>query len=230
MKRLPVIILLVTLLPLSLLAQSVSERISLSGGDQLWVNLMQQMYLYPEFREGTVEYKTGERFKRMMNFNRMLSAVQFIEKADTLAVANEQNVSQIIIGNDVFVYGPACMQAIATHKNVTLFKNEAMRIADVRQVGALGRTNSTAGIDTHNQLYNSISAYRLNVNETLLLNKTTTFYIRKENGEYVPASRKNVLKMFPGEGNAIKEFIDSKNIRFTKESDLVELTNYIAGL
>jgi hypothetical protein len=88
--------------------QSVQERISIKGGTSLWPNFVKEMYNYPTFIDGIVEYKDGQLFKRPMNYNKVLATVQFIENGDTLAIANEQNVKTVSIGTDVFVYRPTC--------------------------------------------------------------------------------------------------------------------------
>lgn len=209
--------------------QSLRERVYIKGGSGAWENLMKEMYLYPAFGEGVVHYKDGQQFRRLMNYNRMLATVQFIdEKNDTLAIANESAVAGIRIGDDVFIYAPNCLQAIDNGK-VKLLKNVRLSIADVRQVGAYGTKNTTSAIETNNLLYTWMGSYAVDVNEVLLLSRLSTFYIQGPDGDIVPASKKNVLKLFGG-NEAVKGFLRTNNINFSNEGDLLTLTKYLSGL
>lgn len=207
------------------------ERVYIKGGDSAWENLMKEMYLYPAFKEGIVEYKNGQLFKRALNYNRILGTIQFIdEKSDTLAIANEESVRSVSIGGDVFIYNPTCLQTISSAGKVKLFKNESLHIADIRQTGAYGSKNTSSAIESPNQIYTWMSSYGIAVSEILLLSKITSFYIKADNHEIIPAGKKNILKIFAKNEDPIKEFIKSMNINFTKESDLLELTKYLSQL
>jgi hypothetical protein len=211
--------------------QTLRERVMIKGGPEAWENLHKEMYMYPSFRQGVVEYRNGQLFKRPLNFNRMLSTIQFIdERNDTLAIANESAVKSITIDNDVFIFIPECLQLVANNGSVKLYRNVSMRIADVRQVGAFGTTNTSTAIESNNQVYSWMSTYSLNVNETLLLGKITTWYIQGSNNEILPANKKNILKVFSAKEDPIKDFIRTENINFNREADLVQLTAYISRL
>jgi hypothetical protein len=194
-------------------------------------NLMKEMYLYPGFKDGTIEYKNGQLFNRPLNYNTMLGTIQFItEKNDTLAIANEAAVKVIRIGSDEFIYNTACLQLLTGDAKIKLYKNIKVHVADIRQVGALGKTNSSSGIETPNQVYTAMNTYQLNVNEVLLLNKATNFYVLSGDNKIIPASKTNILKLFPDKQEDLRKFIKSKNTDFKKEGDLMELIKYASGL
>jgi hypothetical protein len=189
------------------------------------------MYLYPSFTNGVVHYKNGQQFKRAMNYNRFLGTVQFIdERKDTLAIANEQAVQVITIGDDRFIYSPLCLVLIASEGGVNLYKNEKMRVADVRQVGAMGKSNTSSGIESASMVYAWMNSFQLETNETLLLSKVSTYYIVSGTGDAVPASKKNILKLFSKNEDAVREFVKKENTNFNMEKDLLALTKYLASL
>lgn len=186
--------------------------------------------MYPSFREGLVEYTDGRLFKAAMNYNRVLETVQFINlNNDTLVIASEEMINQIHIGDDVFIYKPDCLKSIAPQSGVNIYKHESMKIADIRRKGAFGIPNSSSAIDNYNQIFTWMGSYQLDSNELLLLSKETNFYIFSGNKK-LPASKKNILDLFSKNKEQIKEFIDSKNISFSKEKDLFQLAEYIARL
>lgn len=215
---------------LSTSAQTYNERIYIQGGNDLWSNINKEMYLYPAFTQGTVVYKNGQQYARAMNFNRFLGTIQFIENKDTLAIANEDAIKEIIIKNDRFIYNSLCLQEIARDGDVRLLKNEKMRVADIRQVGALGNTNTSSSMESANQVYAWMNSFQLSPNEKLLLAKTSSYFIASATGSAMPSNKKNILKLFTKNEEAIKEFIRKENTNFNNEKDLLSLTKYIASL
>src|SRR5688500_7310083 len=111
MKRIHLLSLSLILCCAAATGQMSIERIYIKGGNSAWENYMKEIYLYPSFEGGIVEYKNGQRFKGTLNYNKVLGTIQFIdEKKDTLAITNEDSISFISIGNDVFIFNPTCVQ------------------------------------------------------------------------------------------------------------------------
>jgi hypothetical protein len=215
----------------NLKAQVLKERKHIQGGSQMWTNFTKEMFMYPEFIEGVVYYKNGQQFKRLLNYNRMLKTIQFIdEKGDTLAIDNEAAVKTITVKDDEFIYFPNCLQAIAKNERLGLYKHEELRIADIRRKGLYGAPNSSGSYESINQVYTWMNSYQLDINELLLLSKTTTFYIVTAHDELLTANRKNVLAQFTDNKTKISDFIKAKKISFTNETDLEQLSDYIRSL
>lgn len=212
-------------------AQSSTERIYIKGGNNARENFMKEIYLYPSFEAGLVEYKNGKQYKSTLNYNRVLGSIEFIDqKGDTLSINDIAAVSRITVGNDVFFYAPDCMKEINSDGKLKLVKNERIRIADHQKIGGYGIPNSTASIESIDRIDTRITFNQLDINETLLLSKTTKFYLEKENNSLVPASKKNILNMFPKHKTAIRQYMEAHQINFSKENDLVELAGYISQL
>lgn len=210
--------------------QTVQERISIKGGTSLWPNFVKEMYKYPAFVDGVVEYNNGQLFKRPMNYNKILATVQFIENGDTLALANEQNVKTVSIGTDVFVYRPKCYQDLSQGGKSKLLKSQTLRIADIRRVGAYGTQNSTSASESTNQMYISGNNLNLDVGETLLLYRVTSYLIDASPNEMLPATRKNVMMMYPKHEDKIRDFMKTKNTNMNKEEDVLELAQFLSQL
>lgn len=215
-----------------LFAQKSIERIVIQGGSSAWENFYREIYRYPSFEWGLVEYKNSRQFKGLLNYNKVLGTVQFIdEKGDTLAMNNEDQIKVITIGKDEFFYvAPDCLQEVKDGGKIKLVKNERIRIADKQKVGGLGITNSTGTIESIDRLDTKVNYNQIDINEKLLLSKTTKFYIETEKNELVPASKKNILSLFSRHESAIKEYIKKNQVDFSREDDLAELTGYLSQL
>jgi hypothetical protein len=229
--RNPLLIAAFILIHFSAFAQTHRDRVYINGGSGLWENFVKEMYLYPSFKEGLVDLKDGRLIRAPLNYNKILATVQFInEKNDTLVIANESAVKLITIGNDLFFYRPQCVQSINPGSKVKLYRQATVRIADVRQVGALGVANTSGGVESLNQVYTWMNSYQLQANEKLLLSKETNFYIDGNNNDLLPASKSNILRLHPKNAARIRNFIKSNKTNFNNEKDLLQLTEYISTL
>lgn len=212
-------------------AQTSTQRIYIKGGNTAWENFMKEIFMYPAFETGLVEYKNGKQFKSTLNYNKVLGTVQFIdEKGDTLAMNNEENISSVTIGNDVFRFEPECLLTLKAEEKASLYKREIVRIADKLKTGGYGIPNSTGTIQSIDRLDTRLTYNQVDLNESLLISKVTTFYIENQKGERLPASKKNILTLYWKDEDAIKAYIKSKNLDLAREGDLVSLTDFISKL
>ena len=211
-------------------AQTSTQRIYIKGGNDAWDNFMKEIFLYPSFTPGIVEYKNGQRFKSNMNYNKALGTIQFIdEKGDTLSVNNEESIAFINIAGDKFIYAPRCLQIIEGDEKLALLKQETVRIADKHKTGGYGIPNASGTIESIDRIDTRLNYNQIEINESLLIHKVTTFYIEDEKGEIFVASRKNVLNNFPKKQEAIKSYIKAKNVDFSNGEHLIGLNRFISS-
>lgn len=234
MKPKPILLLLLVSIflsgtQLSSYAQAI-QRIYVNSGADQWDNFMLAVYLYPSFKEGMVEFKNGQRFTRPMNYNRIAGTIEFIsEKNDTVAFADEASVAHVNIGGDMFMFTPVCMRFLSS-KKVKLYVYEKMKIGDKQKIGAFGIPNSGSAIETVDRIESNQRTYRLNPSETVILRKTTSYYVQTATSEILPASKKNILNLFSGNEEPVKGYFKTHNVNFNKEPDLLELVNFLDTL
>lgn len=204
---------------LSTHSQTSVSRMLIQGGRDAWPNYLKEIYLNPDFEDGFVEFNNGQRFKSRLNYNRALGTIQFIdEKGDTLALSDETAVAWVTIGTTKFYMLPLCLQEMVVNQEVILAKNEKIKIADKQKPGAMGIPNSQGTIESYDRSYTRNNHY-IDINEQLLLRKTTAYYVAAKDRKFVPASRKNVLHLFP----QLKQYIGEHHIDFGREEDLIHL-------
>jgi hypothetical protein len=166
-----------------------------------------------------------------MNYNKVLGTIQFIsEKGDTLALSNEETISDVSIGTTVFIYNPMCLATISSDDKVKLYKREVVRIADKQKTGGYGIPNSSGTIASVDHADSWLARNQIDINESLLISKVTTFYIENEKGEIMPAAKKNILNLYPKKDDEIRTFIKEKSLDLTKEDHLVQLAEFLAKM
>lgn len=211
-------------------AQTSVSRIYIKGGREAWTNYLQEVYLNASFKEGIVEYKNGKRYKSQLNYNRALGAIQFIdEKNDTLALANETDIRMVTIGDAKFYTDPVAMMRVAGNEKFVLARNEKIKVADKQKVGAFGIPNSAGTIDSYDRTY-SRNNDRIDIDEELLLRKTSAYFIGSAERGMNPATKKNILALFPESEEGIRKFMADNATDINKDADLLKLAEFLENL
>lgn len=206
------------------------DRVYIKGGNYAMEEFKKAIYLYPNFVDGMVQLKNGQKILRPLNYNRIAATIEFINDGkDTLAIADESAVTQVIVGNDVFIFSPACLRLISNGK-VKLYSHEKMKVGEVQNIGAYGIPNSGSAIQKYEQVNMNGQNYNFEIGEQIILSKATFFIIETEKHEFVPVNKKNIIKAYPGKKNEINEYCKEKNVNFNRESEIQALATYISGL
>ena len=192
------------------------------------------IYYYPEFTNGNVYFKGGEKAVAKMNYTRLFDQMLFIDpKGDTLALADEKIIKFIIIERDTFYYDEGYMRLIADDGGIKLAVKEIWVVADVRKIGTHNRPTSTVAISSLTSITNGKDAAKskdLILNEDIVLRKETQYYFGNEYGHFVPATRKRLLQLFPKGQRRIGNYLKDSKVDFNKKDDVEKLYQFLSQL
>ena len=189
------------------------------------------LYEYPQFAYGTVNYRDGNISRGSMNYNRFLDELQFITlKGDTLSLTNEKNIRFINIGEDTFFYDQGYIKLVNSTANMKLGIKQMLRIIDKQKMGAYGMVSSTTAIDSYYSFNDGIQVYNLTVMQDLVLAKEVQYYIGDNYNHFVVANKKNVMQLFPRQHRAILSYLKENTVVFNNKEDLDKLVQFLAQL
>src|ERR1043165_1541242 len=86
------------------IAQNNERFVVKQGMQPKAVFKFKDIYMYPSFTQGKVNFKEGTSVSAKLNYNRFTGEMDFIQGKDTLALANAEMIKNILIENDVFFY------------------------------------------------------------------------------------------------------------------------------
>jgi len=189
------------------------------------------LYEYPQFMQGTVVYRDGNRSFGSMNYNRFLDEMQFITaKRDTLTLINEKTIAFINIGADTFFYDQGYIKSVLSTTHVKLGEKQMLRIVDKQRIGAYGVASSVESIDTKNAYNDGVKNYNMTVMQQLLLAREVQYYLGDTYNHFVLANKKNVMKFFSKQQRALESYLKENNIEFTNKEDLEKLFQFLNQL
>ena len=199
------------------------------------------MYQYPAFTAGRVQFKNGRSGGGKMNYNQFTGEIEFIEGKDTLVIGDKGSIKSISIGNDVFYFDvdAGFLLQSTTGKYAKIAKKEFIRQVDRKRESGYG-TTSTAYASTVNNMgflagadggvQTGSRARELVSTEDVVFKKQTDYYLGNEKGIFLKADKKNALKLYPEKKASLNAYLKENKIDFDNEESLMHLVGMIAQM
>ncbi len=228
----PVILLVTTVIFFHLPTWAQSETITVSSGTDIASALSpKQLYRYSQFTSGKVYFKDGTTASGWLNLNLLLDEMQFINPAgDTLTVDNEQTIRYLTIATDSFYYQKGFLEQVAGPATTRLLKKQSLKELDKRKIGGYGMSTSTSAIANYDSYMADNTVYKLAIRGDILLAKKVDYYFGNSNQEFLPASKKNLMRLFPKHQVAISRYLQQNEVDYKNEADLLRLISFLQSL
>ena len=187
------------------------------------------IYRYPQFKPGLVYFKDGHITNAYLNLNFVHGEMQFIAPSkDTLSVADEATIKYIVIDRDTFYYSKVFIELVHSNSVAGIGRLEVLKQGNLEKEGGYGQKSSTTAINTTNTLYTNNQGYKLTENAFITLHKETVYFIGDRFDNFMPATKKNIYKMFNKQKATIDAFLDENKNTLNNEEKLVKLVDVIA--
>ena len=226
MKRTLFVIILVVFINNWLSAQKLEPVIVKAGTNLNDYFPMSKRYLYPEFTLGKGFFQNNRIVPCLFNFNLLSGEIEFISSKDTLLIAKKQEIVSIVVAQDTFYYHEAYLQLIQNGPLKVVLKR-GLKIQDIRKEGAMGSVNRSAASDSYSFLILGKRTLDLKPTEDILLQKTEEYFYSLDGVDYIPFTRKNILKVRQVKEDVIKDFIKSNKIDFDSREGILRLTDFV---
>lgn len=211
-------------------ASAQRESYTVRPGENANVTLPSSVkFKYGTFRRGTVFFRDGTASSASLDYNRLSGEMQFISpNGDTMTLANEGTIQQIVVDKDTFYYDKGYLQLVAANAYAKLAKKEMLTIGDTKKAGGYGGVSSTSAISTISTLPVNGQPTNLTVQKEITLNNQTTFFIGNSYNRFLPATKKNVLRLFGKNQNQLELYLKENKTTFNNEEDLKALLIFLA--
>ena len=192
-----------------------------------------EIYYFPQFTKGEVFYKGGRKASGKMNYTRLFDEMLFIDgKGDTLAMAEEETIKFIAVGQDTFYYEKGYVRVIADNDLVKLAEKQLWVVVDIRKTGTHNTSTNSTGVTSVNRFRHGDEAMRtpLSLNEDLVLRKETQYFFGDRTNQFVRAGRKGLLRLFSKKERNIESYLKENKIDFENKEDIEKLYQFISQL
>ncbi len=185
-------------------------------------------FRYSEFVLGNVYFKDGTNSQAPLNLNLLNEEMQFINPGgDTLSIDNEGTIKYITINNDTFYYSKVYLELVTSNPVMKIAKKQRLKIGDIKKIGGYEQPSSVSAITSYTSIYNHSQVTNITPRAELLLVKETIYYIGNNYNRFLPANKKNLMRMFGKKEAVIENFLQENKIRFNNENDLKMIIDFL---
>ena len=206
-----------------------SSRILIKA-DQLPSEVLtpEKIYQYPKFSPGKIIFRDQTSSEAPLNYNYLNSEIEFIDqKNDTLAIAKHQmlNIQRIIVNKDTFYYDNGYLQQVLQTPVGILAKRLMLVVLKREKLGAYNQPASTTNVESmeyFRDYYGSITT-TLKVRENITMVYRNEFFIGDNYYSFLPANKKNLLKLFPSRKAILNNYLRENEVDFKNSDHLKKL-------
>jgi hypothetical protein len=192
----------------------------------------EKIYQYPKFSPGKIIFRDQTSTTALLNYNYLNGEIEFIDqKNDTLVIATHQmqNIQRIELDKDTFYYVNGYLQQVVRIPLGKLAKRETLFILTKDKLGAYDRSTSTTGAEamtTFRDYFGSNNGATLRVRENITMAYATRFFFG-DDYSFLPANKKNLLKVFHSKKEIINNYLRENNVDFRNINDLKKLLLFL---
>ena len=189
-------------------------------------------FLFPQFKEGIVIMKDGQKFTALLNYNmveeRMISELDGIYRYSK----NPKSIERVLIDNRLFIpYGNGFYEILSSGGVTIFLQNKASLTQKGNNVG-YGAKNRSVGptssqrfeLTPVTQQYGEVAYIDLPQNYDVV--PESVFWVSKEDQLEKFSSERQFIKLFPDYEKELKEFFHNEDINIRKREDVVKLGTF----
>jgi hypothetical protein len=192
-----------------------------------------RIYHYPNFKIGKIFFRNNTITDARLNYNYLNGEVEFISpNNDTLAISKEQmlNIARVIIDTSTFFYNKGYLELVAQNSVGRLLKKQQFDVLKREKIGGYGQPSSTSAIESYGSFKESYGTrqFNLKVRENITLVLKTNYFFGDQYHEVLPATKKNIYKVYPAKKEVIDSYLKENEVDFKKPEDLKRIFFFLA--
>jgi hypothetical protein len=159
------------------------------------------LFEYREFQQGTVHFRDGKDANGLLNYNRLLDEIQFIDdKEDTLSLADVRQIDEVWVGQDRFVYRQGWYKVSGVLNDIQIAEKHNIRLSNIEKKGLYNQAANSG--TSYSQFGNSGKDVNLVLSQDITFD-TAPVYFLLTTKTVLPLNLKNARKTFPSRASAI---------------------------
>jgi hypothetical protein len=189
-------------------------------------------FLFPQFKDGIVIMKDGQKFNALLNYNmvdeKMVTEVDGVYRYSK----NPKNIERIYIENRMFIpIGNVFYEILASGNASFFLQNKSVFTPKGADIGYGSKSHSTGPtkmqrVELTNVIYQYGEVAYLDLPDNVDITPTSVYWVsvgdKMEDFETV----KQLVKLFPEYETQIRDYIKKENIKIKDREDVIKLGVY----
>ena len=184
-------------------------------------------YVLDSFTMGKVKLKSGDVYSQPLNYNVLTNEMIFWNGQRFMAIADPKDVDTVFIDTRKFIPVEAKFYELLLAGPNPLFMEFNYKIEDPPVSVGYGNASPTTNVTSLTSLVTSGGVYDIKLPDDFKVTPIYNYLVKKDGSYEKVNSPQQLIKVFPGKKNVIKEFIKTININFSNRSDVIRLMQHL---
>ena len=191
--------------------------------------LNRSVYHYPKWVPAHILFNDDKVATARVNLNRITGNFLFINAGgDSLEFAAPQDIKYIAAAGDTFVYAKqSFLQKLTHYPGVNLYKRSLIKFTGKEKKGAYGVYSGTSASTSIDKVEGQYQQERIGVDANDVYAGITDFFLSENGRQYLPASKKNIRKLFSEKEGLLDKYIENNKINYGQQEPLTRLLQYL---
>jgi hypothetical protein len=230
MKKVFVLVIQIVLINLSLFSQKYEPVTVRAGMKVVDCFPFNERYRYPQFLNGRIQLTNGVSADKVLNYDFLTGAIEFIKGKDTLAITNGKDIRHIVIDADTFYYYKGGYLELISGGAVKIALRQYIKLKETQKKDTYGTSSSGSATTSYGSLPAGGDFHMLVANEDMVFQRTLEYYISDPEGGFDMFNKKNVLHLYPQHEDKIKAYLKANKVNFDLKEDLLRFAGFLETL
>ncbi len=184
-------------------------------------------YLFPEFTNGVVLMKTGEKNEALLNYNSLTEEMIFDNRGVKLAIGDLELVDTVYIGSRKFFLLENKFVELIYKSKSEVYAEYKCTVKDPGKPAAYGGTSQTSATSTYSSYFSGGQVYELKLPEGYETRPFTYYWLKKDGKVNKFLSVRQLAKLCGEKENLIKAYQKTHEVKYDDQKSILDLIKFL---
>jgi hypothetical protein len=184
-------------------------------------------FLNPGFVKSRIAMKTGKDIYMMLNYNLVTERMIFLQKEKVYDMIKYDAIDTIYMNGGMFVPNGKVFYEVFQGPRLTFYIQHRGSLLSAPKPAAFGGTSEVNASSYISRIDLGASmVYNMKLNEEIRVKYSPLYWVSVNNIMYCFTGERQLLKIFTGKEDLIKQYIKNNGLKFENRGDLIKIWKY----
>ena len=186
-------------------------------------------YIFPEFTQGVVLMKSGEKVKALLNYNSLTEEMVYIDNGTKLAIADKSlaTVDTVFIKNKKFVLVKNKFFESIYHSKFDLFIEHKCFVNSPGKPAAYGGTSQTSSSTSYSSIFSEGMKLELKLPDGYEVQPYSCYWIKKNETFRMFKNIRQLKYLYPTKKELYNAYVKEHDVEFNNQESIIRFIEYL---
>jgi len=186
-------------------------------------------YVFPEFTQGVILMKGGEKNETLLNYNSLTEEMIFENNGRKLAIAQRDfvRIDTVFIKDRKFIPLIDLFVEIIYDSNWDLYVEHKCKVEKLGKPSGYGGTSKTSAISSQASLSADGNFYELKLPSSYEIEPYTNLWLKKNGQLYKFINLRELKKLYKDKEDIFKAYVKKHSVKYDNQESIIEFIEYL---